>query len=98
MAFEDDGATGEFRITIEDVEGLGDDAIGVDIVVDMEVEGLSLTVDSYGLLWEHDGVAADLFAFGGLDERTFAPIAVDEAWVRDLAQTVDGWITEIVAG
>jgi hypothetical protein len=98
MAFEDDGATGEFRITIEDVEGLGDDAIGVDIVVDMEVEGLSLTVDSYGLLWEHDGVAADLFAFGGLDERTFAPIAVDEAWVRDLAQTVDGRITEIVAG
>ena len=38
------------------------------------------------------------FAFGGLDERTFAPIAVDEAWVRDLAQTVDGRITEIVAG
>jgi hypothetical protein len=98
MTFEDEGATGEVQITIEDVEGLGDDAIGVGMVLDMEVEGLSLTVDSYGLLWEHDGVAADLFAFGGLDERTFEPIAVDEAWVRDLAQTVDGRITEIVAG
>jgi hypothetical protein len=64
----------------------------------MEVEGLSLTVDSYGLLWERDGVAADLFAFGGLDERTFEPIAVDEAWVLGLARTVDGRITEIVAG
>jgi hypothetical protein len=98
MTFEDDGATGELHITIEDVEGLGNDAIGVDMVMDVEVEGMSLTVVSYGLLWEHDGVAADLFAFGGLDERTFEPIVVDEAWVHDLAQTVDGRINEIVAG
>jgi hypothetical protein len=98
MTFEDEGATGEFRITVEDVEGLGDDAIGVDIVLDVEVEGLSLTIDSYGLLWAHDGVAADLFLFGGLDETTLEPTVVDEARVRDLAQTVDGRITEIVGG
>jgi hypothetical protein len=98
MTFEDSGASGEVRITTEDVEGLGDVALGVSFVVDMEVEGIEFTVDSYGLLWEHDGVDADMFAFGGLDQRTFEPTPVDEDWVLELARTVDARLDEIVAG
>jgi hypothetical protein len=98
MTFEEDGATGEVRITVEDVEGLGNDAIAVDMVLDLEVEGMSFPLEGHGVLWEREGVAADLFAFGGVDESTLEPVVVDEAWVHDLAQTVDGRITEIVNG
>ncbi len=98
MTFEDGGASGEVRITTEDVEGLGNAALGVSLVVDMEVEGLEFTVDSYGVLWEHDGVAADMFAFGGLDPGTLEPIPVDEEWVFELAQVVDARLDDIVVG
>jgi hypothetical protein len=98
MTFEDGGASGEVRITTEDVEGLGNAALGVSLVVDMEVEGIEFTVDMYGLLWEHDGVAADMFAFGGLDPTTLEPIPVDEEWVLEMARTVDARLDEIVAG
>lgn len=43
-------------------------------------------------------VAADTFAYGGLDPRTFETIPVDEEWLLELARTVDGRLDEIVAG
>jgi hypothetical protein len=98
MTFDEDGATGEIQMTTETVDGLGDGALAIDMVLDIEVEGIALTLESHGLLWEHDGVACDVIVFGGIDDSTLEPIPVDEAWVRELAETVDGRLDEITTG
>lgn len=98
MTFEEAGATGEVQITTEEVGGLGEAALAVDIVLLIDAEGISMTLESHGLLWEHDGVAADVVAFAGVDETTLEPTPVDEAWVRELAETVDRRLDEIATG
>ena len=99
VAFDEDGAHGEFRFETHDLDGLGDDAIEVDIVVAMEVQGgLSFTIESYGVMWERDGVASSVNGFGGFDEMSLEALPVDEAWVRELATTVDGRVADALAG
>jgi hypothetical protein len=98
MAFEDEGATGEYRFETSDVDGLGDDAVGLTVGVDMEAQGYSLEFDMYGVLWERDGVNSSVFGFGGFDEATLEGLPVDEAWVRDLAATADGRVAAVLGG
>jgi hypothetical protein len=98
VAFEEDGVRGEFSFDTSDVEGIGDEAVGVAITVDMEIEGLSFTVESYGVLWERDGVACNLGVFGGFDEVSMEALPVDTAWVRELAATADQRLAETLNG
>lgn len=98
MTFEDEGATGEFRFDTSDVDGLGDDAVGVTVGVDMQTQGYSIEFDMYGVLWERGGVNSSVFGFGGFDEASFEGLSIDEAWVRDLATTADDRIADVLAG
>ena len=98
MDFEEDGATGQFRFETSDVDGIGDDAIGLTIGVDVETQGFSISFEMYGVMWERDGVNSSVAGFGGFDETTLEGLPLDEEWVRDLAATADDRVTDILAG
>lgn len=98
MSFEDEGATGQYRFETSDVDGLGDDAVGLTVSVEVETQGFSIAFDMYGVMWERDGVNSSVFGFGGFDEATLEGLPIDEAWVRDLAATADGRVADVLAG
>lgn len=98
MDFEEDGATGHFRFETSDVDGIGDEAIGLTIGVDMETQGFSISFEMYGVMWERDGVYSSVAGFGGFDETTLEGLPLDEQWVRDLAATADDRVADVLAG
>ena len=101
VAFDEDGAHRRVHAsTTHDVDGLGDDAMAIDMVVAIEVARAA-----YGSRRElrracgsTTASPSSVVGFGGFDETSLEAMPVDEAWVRDLADTVDGRVADALAG
>lgn len=87
IAYEDEGQQVEMRMAVDEVDGLGDEAIGVAITI--EVAQLA-TVDTYGLIVARDGVGSSVYVTGPFDPADpLAGGAADRDMARDLAATAD---------
>ena len=91
------GTQAEMRMSVEEVDGLGDDAIAVE--VDIEIGGaLTIELQSHGLLWSRDGVESNLFVDGAFDEVTLEALPPDRDLARSAAEAVDERIREVTGG
>jgi hypothetical protein len=100
MAWEEEGLTGEYRIDVSDVAGVGDEALGMRLAVEAEYTSsdISFSLEGYAVMSQRDGVASVVSAFGGVDEDTLEGLPVDEHTVRELAQLADGKLADLLAG
>lgn len=99
MSYEADemGTQAEMRMAVEEVDGLGDDAIAVE--VEIEIGGaLTVELQSHGLLWSRDGVESNLFVDGAFDEVTLEALPPDRDLARSAAEAVDERIREVTGG
>lgn len=96
--FSVEGATGEFQFETSDVEGIGDGAMSLTVAVDMRAEGVPLSFDIYGVLWERDGVLASVSGFGGFDPSTLEAVPMQASQVEELARTADQRLADTLAG
>jgi hypothetical protein len=96
--FSVESATGEFQFETSDVEGIGDVAMGLTVGVDMQVEGVPLSFDVYGVLWERAGVLATVSGTGGFDPSTREAIPMQASQVEELARTADQRLADALAG
>jgi hypothetical protein len=97
IVVSDDDMTGEVRLITSDVDGLGDLAFGLTIAFDVQVAGMSVGLEVYGVLWVRDGVQAALSGFGGFDDTTFEPVPIDPDRIEELARLSDERIARIAS-
>jgi hypothetical protein len=93
-----EGATAEFQFETSDVEGIGDVAMGLTVGMDMQAEGIPLSFDMHGVLWERDGVLASVSGFGGFDPSTLEGVSMPASQIEDLARTADQRLADALAG
>jgi hypothetical protein len=99
ISYEDDGQQVEMRLGVEDVGGLGDDAVGVEMSLDVElVPGTGVTLDAYGIVAVRDGVASTVFVTGPINAVTLETGAADRDLARDLAETADEKVRQVLDG
>jgi hypothetical protein len=98
VGFSVEGATGEFQFETSDVEGIGDVAMGLTAGVDMQAEGIPLSFDIHGVLWERDGVLARVSGFGGFDPSTLEAVSMPASQIEELARTADQRPADATAG
>ena len=89
MSYSETGAEGEITFRTSDVEGVGDDAFGLTMDMDITTHGVTVSMQMYGVLWERDGVHATVSGYGGIDSSTMAGVPIDHAFVEDLARLSD---------
>jgi hypothetical protein len=99
FSFEDGGQHVEMRLSVDDVGGLGEEAVGVEMSLDVEaLTGLQVTLEAYGLVVTRDGVASSIFVTGSLDLMTLRTGDVDEDFARELAAMADEKIQDVLDG
>jgi hypothetical protein len=89
MSYSEAGAEGEITYRTSDVEGVGDDALGLTMDMVITTQGVTVSMQMYGVMWERDGIHATVSGYGGLDSSTMAGMPIDHAFVEDLARTSD---------
>jgi hypothetical protein len=91
IAYEEEGRPVEMRMAVEEgVEGIGEEALGLDVSIAFTViADTRITVEAYGLIAVRDGVASGLFVTGPVDRATLRTGPVDRELARDLAVTAD---------
>ncbi len=77
-------------------EGVGDGALGLTMDMDITTQGVTVSMQMYGVLWERDGVHATVAGYGGLDSSTMAGVPIDHAFVEDLARTSDQRLADVL--
>jgi hypothetical protein len=97
VEFEDDGTAGTFGYSTTDTAGLGDNAFALVIEAEVESQGLSVTFEMYGVMWERDGVVSSLSGFAGFDEETFEGLPTDRDEVESLAAVADERLAGVLA-
>jgi hypothetical protein len=98
IAYEDQGQQVVLHMAAERVDGLGDDAVGVDITFDISGLGFEVTLESYGLLVAQDGVASSVYMTGPFSRTTLETGPVDRDLTRDLAETADENVRQALEG
>jgi hypothetical protein len=99
IAYEDDGQQVELRFGVDEVDGLGDEAIGVDMSFDIELmPGIRVTLEAYGLIVARDGVTSGVMVTGPLNPVTLEFGSVDRHLARDLAERADEKLREVLDG
>lgn len=95
IAYEDQGVPVELRLSVSDVEGLGEEALALDLTIDVTVmAGAQVTAEAYGLMVVRDGTASTVFVTGPLDPATLEAGPVDRDLARELAGTADGRVQQ----
>lgn len=99
LSYEEDemGTQVEMRMSVEEVEGLGDEAVAVEIELEIST-AFTLVLRSHGLVWSRDGVQSNLVALGPLDPVTMEGGEPDRELARSAAEAVDARISEITGG
>jgi hypothetical protein len=98
VRFSVEGTTGEFQFETSDVEGIGDAATGLTVAVDMHADGIPLSFEVHGVLWERDGVLARVSGFGGFDPSTLEAVPMPANQIEDLARRADERLADALAG
>ena len=98
ISYEEDGQQVEMRFGVDDVDGLGDEAIGVEMSFDLELmQGVGVTLEAYGLIVARDGVTSGVMVTGPLDPITLESGSVDRDLARDLAERADEKLQQVLA-
>lgn len=97
ISYEDEGQQVEMRFGVDEVDGLGDEAIGVEMSFDIELmPGSGITLEAYGLIVARDGVTSGVMVTGPIDEVTLEAGSVDRDMARDLAERADEKLREVL--
>jgi hypothetical protein len=96
ISYEDQGQQVVLQMAAERVDGLGDEAVGVDITFDISGLGFEVTLESYGLLVARDGVASSVYMTGPFSRTTLETGPVDRDLTRDLAETADEKLRQVL--
>jgi hypothetical protein len=98
VRFSFEGTTGEFQFETSGVEGIGDVTTGLTVAVDMHADGIPLSFEVHGVLWERDGVLARVSGFGGFDPSTLEAVPMPAIQIEDLARSADERLADALAG
>lgn len=106
MAFEDDGAQFEIDLTVADLEGPGEEALGVAMITDVTSPAYDLTLDTYVIMAARDGVVSIIDVTGPIEvspptESASRPPEggpADRELARRLAETADERIRRVLEG
>ena len=97
IAYEDDGQQVELRFGVDEVDDLGDEAIGVEMSFDIELmPGIRVTLEAYGLIVARDGVTSGVMVTGPLNPVTLEFGSVDRDLARNLAERADEKLREVL--
>jgi hypothetical protein len=96
-AADDEGTRAELRVGVEQIDGVGDAAIAVEMEV--EVQGpLTAGLLSYGVLWSRGDVRSSVFVEGPFDVATLEALPPDRELARSAAEAVDARLREVAGG
>jgi hypothetical protein len=96
IAYEDQGRPVEMLMSVGEVDGLGEEALELDLSVTVTVMAdAEITVEAYALVVIRDDTASTVFVTGALDPTTLVPGPVDRDLARQLAATADERIREL---
>jgi hypothetical protein len=96
-AADDEGTRAELRVAVEQVDGVGDAAIAVEMEV--EVQGPSTAgLLSYGVLWSRGDARSSVFVEGPFDVAALEALPPDRELARSAAEAVDARLREVAGG
>jgi hypothetical protein len=101
FSYDDAGSTGEITMSAEPVDGIGDSALFVTMVVATSAEGYDVTVEMNGILWDRSGVHSSVSFTGGFEEDALSgssleSLPIDQDALRSAAEAVDAKLQPIV--
>jgi hypothetical protein len=103
FTYTDGDQTGEITLSSEPVDGIGTEALGVTMLVSTETDGVPVSLEMYGIMWDHEGVHSSVQFTGGLDMATYTEggpiegVPADRDAASTAARTVDARIQEALA-
>ncbi len=98
MTFDDEDASGEFRIDVAEFDDLGEDGFAMNFTAEFQAAGIDTGFEMYGVVWTRDGVVSTVTGFAGFDELTLRGAPADRDQVRELAALADERLAEVLAG
>jgi hypothetical protein len=102
FSYDDGETSGEITMSAEPVDGIGDSALLVTMVVATQAEGYDVSVEMNGILWDRSGVHSSVSFTGGYDEDDMSTgelhsLPIDQDALRSAAEAVDAKLEPIVA-
>lgn len=102
FSYDDGETSGDITMSAEPVDGIGDSALFVTLVVATQAEGYDVSVEMNGILWDRSGVHSSVAFTGGFDESDLSSgelhsLPVDQDALRSAAEAVDAKLEPIVA-
>jgi hypothetical protein len=103
FAYDDGEDAGRITLETTTVDGIGDEALGVSMLVETESQGTPVSIEVYGIVVDLDGVHSSVRATGALppdyqpgDSIVSEP--ADRDLVRQAAEAIDAKVQGVVAG
>jgi hypothetical protein len=102
FSYDDGDSAGEITMSAEPVDGIGDSALFVTMVVATQAEGYDVSVEMNGILWDRSGVHSSVSYTGGFDDDAMSSgelhsLPIDQDALRSAAEAVDAKLEPIVA-
>lgn len=102
FSYDDGDTTGEITMSAEPVDGIGDSALFVTMVVATQAQGYDVSVEMNGILWDRSGVHSSVSFTGGFDDDAMSTselhsLPIDQDALRSAAEAVDAKLEPIVA-
>ncbi|HLM65029.1 MAG TPA: hypothetical protein VK306_12075 [Acidimicrobiales bacterium] len=103
FGYDDGEDAGQITLEATSVDGIGDEALGISMLVETESQGTPVSVEMYGILVDRDGIHSSVRATGALppDYQPGDSIVSDPAdrdLVRQAAEAIDAKVENVVAG
>lgn len=89
--------TGEIQVATEPIDGVGDQAIGVELDYVTAVDGNEYTLHAYAVIFVSDGVIATVFTNPALGSGSESDEA-DQQLARDVANASESLLADVIGG
>lgn len=98
VTFDEEGATGEFRFEVAELDDLGEDGFAMNVTAEFQTAGIDTGFEMYGVVWIRDGVMSTVTGFAGFDEEALAGMPADRDQVHELAAVADERLAAVLSG
>jgi hypothetical protein len=96
IGWADEQVEGGLALSVDEIDGVGDEAVEIEIVYEIASEGVEITADGYGILSRRDGVQSAVFGVGPTGGTESEP--ADRDLIRALAQRADEKLSDVLEG